>query len=286
MRIPQAVMGAWLAGALSMTVAVSGAIAAEGADVDTTAIDVKVERLRPKREKHPTLRFLKANRNFLRARLDLLREEPRDGVAGAEIIDPRFLAYRDLMQAALSSSDSVRVSDEERQRRTLFSTVTELGQLESQLDQLERLLEAQRGRLTALQADFTGHQRTSLVIVAKGYPVGTDLHALTFALEDGGAVTLTLTDAQRVSLREGGVLELFHGLVEPREQVVEVVVAGNAWPTGDRGYVSLSPSRDRLQFLQLDLSALQATTGAPGLRASTWLMDTNLPISDGAGAQP
>lgn len=248
--------------------------------------EVRVERVRPKREKHPTLRFLKANRDFIRARLDLLREAPGKSLADASAIDPRFLAYGELMQSALAGTDSVRASEDLRQRRELFTSVTELGQLESQLDQLERLLGAQRTRLTALQADFTGHQRTELAVVARGLPVDATVLSFTLTLEDGAPVTVTLSDAQRQSLREGGAVELFHGLVEPRDQVVALTLTGSRWPAGDSGYVSITPARDRLTFLQLDFSALQPEQGTTSLRASTWLLERVADLTDGAGAQP
>jgi len=289
MRPSQSLRCAALAFALGTSMLASSLPALAGAaPVTPTAVatEVQVERVRPGREKHPTLRFLKANRDFIRARLDLLREKPGDALAGAEAIDPRFLAYRELMTAALAGADSVQASEDMRSRRTLFASVTELGQLESQLDQLERLLAAQRQRLTALQDDFTGHQRTALAIVARGYPADATLLTVGFALEDGGQVTITLTDAQRAALREGGALELFHGLVEPRDQVVAVSLAGSQWPAGETGFVSLAPPRDRLTFLQLDFSALRAERGAASLSASTWLLDATAPISDGAGAQP
>ncbi len=262
--------------------------APEGVAVTPTATptEVRVERVKPKREKHPTLRFLKANRNFIRARLDLLRETPGDAVASAEAIDPRLLAYRDIMMAALSAGDSVQTSDQARQRRTLFASVTELGQLESQLDQLERLLAAQRVRMTAMQDDFTGRQRTTLAIVARGFPSASVITQVSVQLEDGAEVTLTLTDAQQSSLRAGGVLELFHGLIEPRDQVVRVAVASGPTPMGELGFISLAPPRDRLTFLQLDFSTLQVSPGVAGMRATTWLLDATASSLEGVGEQP
>ena len=276
------------ASALLLLSMLTASAQAESESVTPTAVatPVSVERVRPKRPKHPTLRFLKANRDFIRARLDLLREKPADALASADAIDPRFLAYQQLMNEALAGADSVTASENLRQRRTLFASVTELGQLESQLDQLERLLDAQQNRLTALQADFTGHQRTSLAIVARGYPVHGTLLSVAFTLEDGGQVTIKLDDAQRAALRTGGVLELFHGLVEPRDQVITVTLAGSPWAADDTGFVTLAPPRDRLTFLQLDLSALAAEQGAANLRATTWLLEAKAPLSDGAGAQP
>src|SRR5690242_20079556 len=61
------------------------------------ATEVKVERIKPKKEKLATLRFLKENRDFIRARYDQLQETPIAGRASAEDLDPRFLAYRAML---------------------------------------------------------------------------------------------------------------------------------------------------------------------------------------------
>ena len=56
----------------------------------TTPAPVKVERVKPHTPKLPTLRFLRTNRDFVRGRLDLLRERgagaqrAEDEVAGAD----------------------------------------------------------------------------------------------------------------------------------------------------------------------------------------------------------
>jgi hypothetical protein len=77
------------------------------------------------------------------------------------------------------------------------------------------------------------------------------------------------------------VVQIFHGFVEPREQVVEVAITGNRWPAGDAGYVTLDPARDRLTLLRLDLSTLRSDQGVPSIQANTWLHDARLHPGDG-----
>jgi hypothetical protein len=255
------------------------------------ATDVRVERVRPKREKHPTLRFLKENRDFIRARFDLLREKPDDHSGSAAAIDPRFLSYQHMLREILSARDSLAVAEDLRQRRDLFQSVTALGELEKELDLMENLLAAQRGRLGVMQADFTGRQQTALAIVVSGYPGDGALATLTITLDDGAPISIALSDEQRESLRRGGMLELFHGLVEPREQVLSIAIGGEGWPADDAGFVTLDPARDRLTFLRMDLTPAHAAQGAASMRASTWLQDTALDgsmvrASDGTPIRP
>jgi hypothetical protein len=247
---------------------------------DPHAAPVRVERVRPKHEKLRTLGFLKDNRDFVRARLDLLREKPLAFHAGAEPIDPRFLAYGAMLDEVRASRDSTATLEDTRQRRELLTSVTELGRLESELDQMDRLLAAQRTRLSALQEDFTGRQRTSLAVVVSGYPQGAPVTSISLTIEGGSTVTIPLTADEQASLARGGALEVFHGLVEPREQVLEVALAGERWPAGDKGFVTLEPPRDRMTFLKLDLAPVQPAGGATSIAASTWLHDDD-PKADG-----
>jgi uncharacterized tellurite resistance protein B-like protein len=238
--------------------------------------EVRVERVRPQREKHPTLRFLKQNIGFLRAELDRLREHalPQSGAAGA--IDLRFLAYRELLAQIMSADDSVSTADDARRRSDLLQSITQLGELESHLDRLDRELAEQRDRLALVQRDFTGDQRTALVVMMSGYPEGPTLTQVTVTLEDGSPLTIPISDPDRETLKTGGVIQIFHGFVEPREQVVEVAVAGDRWPTGDAGYVTLDPARDRLTLLRLDLRGV-SDRGTADIHASTWLNDERIP---------
>lgn len=252
---------------------------ADSTSAPVASTEVRVERIKPDKEKHETLRFLKQNRDFVRRRFDLLREKPVAGSGEAGPIDPRYLGYSKMLAAILADQDSVTRAAEARDRQTLLASITELGQLENQLDQMDRLLASQRARLGVLQNDFTGRQKTALVVVASGWPVDAVLDGITITLEDGSRVNVALTDAQRSSLRDGGVLEVFHGFVEPREQVIELTLAGNRWAVPEPAYVTLDPTRDRITFLRLDLTKVGAS-GAAGMTARTWIHDEALPNGD------
>ena len=96
-----------------------------------TAVEVRVERVRPPRERYATLRFLKENRDFLRSRFDRLRETPTGHEAAAAPIDPRFLMYQHLLADVRTATDSLTAAEESRKRQELFASVTDLGQLEA-----------------------------------------------------------------------------------------------------------------------------------------------------------
>ncbi len=265
----------WLT-CLALAPHAANAAPASRAHATPTATDVRVERVRPHKESHPTLRFLRENRDFIRAALDRTRQQPASGSAAAVSIDPRFLTYRELLAAVAASRDSVALADQAGRSRELLHSVTELGDLEAQLDEFDRQLAAQRARLGVLQADFTGDQRTSLAVVLSGYPPDATPSAVQLTLEDGSLLTVTLSAGERDALRQGGAVQIFHGYVEPREQVVQIALAGGG-AAGDAGFVTLDPPRDRLTLLHLDLSAVRAAEGAPGIHASTWLNDARVP---------
>jgi len=247
---------------------------------------VRVERVRPRHEKIATLRFLKDNRDFLRGRLDRMREKPETAGAQARDIDPRFLAYQGMIRDALAARDSLAVIADDRRRQDLFTSVTELGRLEAQLDEMERLLAEQRSRLGILQADFTGRQQTALAIVVRGWPVDATVATIALTLENGATLSIPVTDEERESLRHGGILQVFHGLVEPREQVIQLSFTGDRWPADDAGYLELDPTRDQLTFLQLDLSTVRLAQGASGISASRWLQDSRLSANEGTETRP
>ncbi|HKQ59162.1 MAG TPA: hypothetical protein VJY35_14975 [Candidatus Eisenbacteria bacterium] len=242
---------------------------------------VEVERIRPRKEKTPTLSFLKDNIDFIRSRFDLLRQKPGDKVGDAGDIDPRFLAYQEMLRDLMAARDSVSVAGDSLERQSLLASITELGKLENQLDLMDGLLAAQRARLGVLQDDFTGRQLTSLVVVLSGFPIDAAVSRVTITLEDGDTLSVPLSAEHMASLQHGGVVEVFHGFVEPREQVVEVAIAGDRWPAGNAGFVSLDPARDRITFLRLDLSRVRPDGGAASIEATTWLHETGLPLGDG-----
>lgn len=245
----------------------AGALAAPGPAVT----EVKVESIKPKKTRHETLRFLKDNKDFLRARLDLLRATSTERGEKAGEIDPRFLNYQRLMRESLAAGDSVASAEAERQGLALLESVSALARLEGEMDLLDSLLAGQRERLLSLQNDFAGRQRTALLILLAGYPRAASLTDLDVTLEDGTTVRVAISEEQRESLRQGGIAQIFYGLVEPRDQIIEVTVKGDAWPGGNRGYLQIDPKIDRVTLLKLDASGVDAARGAPSLRASAWL---------------
>jgi len=251
-----------------------------GARAQEAAV-VQVERVRPKKEKLPTLRFLKENRDFIRAQYDLLRQKRGGDLGDAAEIDPRFLAYQKMLREALAARDTVAAADDSLKRRALLASIGDLARLEEQLDVMDRLLAGQRSRLSVLQEDFTGRQQTALIVVLKGFPARAPVAAVSITLEDGDTLTVPLTQAHRAALERGGIVQIFHGFVEPREQVVEIAIRGERWPAGDQGFVRLAPARDRVTLLRLDLSPVQPDRGATSIEATTWLHDTRLPPGDG-----
>jgi len=260
----------------------AGAVATRAATTPTeTVTEVKVERVRPRPAKLATLRFLKANRDFIRSRYDVTRDHPVAASGGATAVDPRFLAYQRLLAGVLGARDTVARDDDAARSREYLARVGELADLETQLDRMERLLAAQRERLGVVQADFTGHPLTELIVVASGDP-GADAPArLSVALETGDTLVTALDDAQRAVLARGGAVELWRGFVEPRAQVLDLALGGGAWPDASHGYLSLDPPRDRITVVRFDLGAAHPAAGIGGVRASVWLHDTRLPRSDG-----
>jgi hypothetical protein len=280
-------------GPLAPLPARAGAPVVDGAPADVgpgTVTIVQVTREKPAREKHPTLRFLKANRDFIRARFDRLRTEKREAHVGAGELDPRFLAYRSLLAEIALAKDSVRVSAEERERHALFERVGDLGKLEAELDQMERLLAAQQVRLRALQADFAGRQRTELNVMVTGGVLAGVVDSVVVQLEDGTRIVAGLDDTQRQALVRGGAFEVFRGLVEPREQVVEIRLEGEGWSQAGAGYVTLEPVRDRLTFLRLDLSQAHPARGLASVVAGVWRHEEQagapLPAAPAAAEHP
>jgi hypothetical protein len=262
----------------ALALAAPGTATAPPATVpEPTVTVVRIERVKPKKEKLPTLRFLKANKDFIRARFDRLRQESRTAAAHAGDLDPRFLEYRKLLAEIASAKDSVAAAAEARERAALFASVSDLATLERELDQMERLLESQRTRLAVLQADFAGRQRTELDIVLMGHALTGRVDSVAVRLEDGSLYAAGLDSTQRESLRKGGVLEVFRGLVEPREQVLEITLHGEGWSLAAPGYVTLEPRRDQLTFLKLDLSQANPKQGLSSIVAGTWCLDASVP---------
>jgi hypothetical protein len=258
------------AAALLLATTASNLRAAEVPGADETA--VRVQRVKPDHPRLATLRFLGTNRDYLRAELDRLRVKSVQLHGDADAIDPRFLRYGEMVAEARAAGDSAAVADSARAGRELFASVTDLGVLETELDQMDRALAGQRDRLAILQADFAGDQRTALAVVLSGWPGDGAPASLTLSLEDGTQEAITLTPAQLDALRAGGVVQVLHRLIEPREQAFAVAFGAASAP----GWLELDPARDRLNLLRLDLSRL-AGGDAASLAATTWILDDRTP---------
>lgn len=252
---------------------------------ETAVRDVEISRIRPKREKHETLRFLKDNKDFIRARIDLLREKAMAGRTGAADLDPRFLAYESMLAAIQAGRDSAESSEDARKRRELYASVRDLGTLEDQLDQMERLLAAQRTRLGVIEQDFTGLQGTAWIVVLSGR-TPAPIDAVVITMEDGRSRTVELSQEQRDLLERGGALEVAHARIEPREQVITVRIIGRGWAADTDGFLTLDPERDRLTFLRLDLTGATPEAGAPGVHVTRWTHDPASVLDQGTAGTP
>ena len=247
---------------------------------------VHIEREQPRKERTPTLRFLKANRDFIRARFDKLRQESREQAAGADELDPRFLRYRQMLSEVAAGKDSVSASLDARERAALFASVGDLAALERELDLMERMLDAQRARLGVLQKDFAGRQRTELDIVVTGGTLAGRIDSVAVVLEDGTRIAAAIDSTQRAALKHGATFEVFHGLIEPREQVIDVAFLGDGWSRTGHGFITLEPARDRITFLKLDLSQSSPARGITSVIAGTWLLDPQPPTAEASGNRP
>lgn len=261
--------------AAALMLAISGLAVTAVAAVPAGNTVVQLERVRPHREQYPTLRFLKENRDFIRARFDLLREKQVIRPGRAEPIDPRYLTYSSMLAGIQAAGDSVSNAARTRTGLDVLASITQLGQLEAELDLMDRHLARQRERLGMLQADFTGHQQTELVVVLSGYPSTEPIDTVAITLEDGSPLSMPIAPEQRELLRTGGVVQVFHGFVEPREQVVALRITGQRWPAGDSAFVRLFAPRDRKTMLRLHLAPVDAR-GAVSIAATTWLHDEQL----------
>jgi hypothetical protein len=183
-----------------------------------------------------------------------------------------------------AAKDSVAVAAESRERKVLFERVTELAEFERELDQMEGILAAQAKRLGVLHADFAGRQRTELAVLLTGGADAGRVDSVVVRLEDGTRVVTGLDDAQRRSLQVGGLYEVFRGRVEPREQVVELRFVGEGWDQAAPGFVRLTPARDQLTFVQLDLTRAAPARGMSSVSAGTWRLDAPAPARSTADA--
>jgi len=221
---------------------------------DSVIETLKVQREEIKAPKHESLRFLKDHRVFVRSQLDRLRTQvTREHTNGVQILDARYLKLKEMSAAIAAAQDTIGGEQARAAQQSLLSSVTELGKLEASLDLMDSLLVDERARLLWLEKDFVGHQETALVIVIRGL-TGQGLPTGIAIAEENEVTHVTLSDADRASLARGGIAQIFHEFVEPRTHALQVKLEGGAWDTRPASVVTLDAPRDRLTFLELDLS--------------------------------
>lgn len=241
----------------------------------TAVTDSVIETLEVKREEvkapeRASLRFLKDHRVFVRSQLDRLRTQvTREHTDVAEMLDARYLKLQEMSAAIAAAQDTIGGEQARAAQRALLASVTELGELEASLDFMDSLLVDQRHRLLWLEQDLLGHQETALVIVIRGLPGGDVPSAISIS-EEGEVVHATLTPEQCASLAQGGIAQIYHEFVEPRAHALEVRLEGGSWSASPASTVALEATRDRLTFLELDLSRLDRTLASTGLVTRVW----------------
>jgi hypothetical protein len=248
------------------------AVVAAQSDADSVGVieTIEVKRADNQEPKHTSLKFLKDNRVFIRAQLDLLRvQTTRTRTDQAQLIDQRFLLLKQMSAAIAAARDTVSAESLLTAQRQLMTSVTHLGELEGQLVLVENLLAEHRTRLLALEQDFIGHQETALVIVMKGF-AGKPAPSAIVITEDSDVVRVELSPEQRESLAQGGIAQIYHEFVEPRAHVFSVGFEGDGWPVATAIPVTVDAARDRLTFLGLDLTRLDPSRLGVGLLTDVW----------------
>jgi hypothetical protein len=252
------------------TAARADAPASSPAPADSVIETLEVKRAEIKAPEHASLRFLKDNRVFLRSQLDRLRTQvTREHTTGAQMLDARYLKLKEMSAAIAAAQDTIGGEQALAAQRSLLARVTELGELEATLDLMDSLLVDQRARMLWLEQDFLGHQETALVIVVRGLPAGDVPTGISIA-ETGEISQTPLSDEQRASLARGGIAQIYHEFVEPRDHALEVRLHGGAWDTVPAPVVTLNAARDRLTFLELDLSGLDREHASRGPVTRVW----------------
>jgi hypothetical protein len=241
------------------------------ADPQPGVPEVEVQRIQQKEAKVETLRFLKENRDFFRGQLDLLRMTMGDHYSGyGDNLDPRSLMLQEMLAESRAQEDSAAAAGNRGRTRQALESVTELAELEQEMSIMEEMLAKQRARLALLEHDFQGRQETALIVLMSGVPSSGVPDEVVFCEEGGDTYRVSLTELDRSALAEGGLAQLFHSFVEPRELHFHVSVQGEGWNGSSDHPVVVEPERDRLNFLQLDFSHLGSSPKA-SIPARTWV---------------
>lgn len=257
----------FLAGLVWVVVAAS---MPEASAQEETVVTTEVKTRKTEKRDHESLRFLRDNRDFLRSQLDRLRLDTTwERRGSADNLDARYLKMQELAAAIASARDTVDHEGAELERRELMASVSELRDLEMQLDLMDSLLVDQGLRLTWLEEDFLGRQETALVILLKGSP-GEDAPAGLVLTDGNETLHVTLDDTQIASLARGGIVQVDHRLVEPRAHTIAISLEGGDWETRESTVVEIKAQRDKMTFLELDLSGLDPKQPMVALGVDVW----------------
>ena len=230
----------------------------------------KVERLKQKEPKLPTMRFLEENRDFFRARLDaLLLTADFRGLDGRDL-DPRYLRYREMLASIRAARDSAALGETRIAQHDLMQSVAGIEELERDMDSMEKLLGEQHDRLSWLEEDFVGRQRTALVVLLSGVPRAGTPHTVVVQDADGATYRVAIADAARASLARGGATELMHELFEPRDHRLLVSLEGDGWKSTKPVAIALAPVRDKLTFLEIDATGYDPAAAEGALATKSW----------------
>jgi hypothetical protein len=231
--------------------------------------NVQVTRVEEKDSKIQTLRFLEENLDFFRAQLDLLRMTfGEDHFGYGENLDRRSLLLLELLAEGRAQEDSAASMAQQDRARRLMESVAEMTAVEKEMDTMEEMLRQQRERLARLEEDFRGRQETALIVLMSGIPSGGVPEEVLFQEEGGDSYRISLSNIDADALREGGLAQLLHSFVEPRELRYAVSWKGPGGESSPALPVVVVPERDRLNFVELDFAKIDPQGSIP---AHVWV---------------
>jgi len=155
--------------ALVASLILTGAVVAGMAAEQNASEVVEVKRAEVKDPKHSSLRFLRDNRNFLRAQLDQLRLQTTRTSADALPLDARYLRLKEMSAEIAAARDAAAAESLLTAQRNLLESVTQLGELEMELNAIEELLALQRANTMMLYKSNSSH-RLDAAIAGKMLP--------------------------------------------------------------------------------------------------------------------
>jgi hypothetical protein len=225
---------------------------------------IEIQRVKPEQPQKPTLRFLHENLEFLRARLDPLREVREIETQRMGELDPALLRYLALGRS-LAADEQRRAQLEANgaDREALLESVRAIAAFEQELDRISALLDSAAVRVGILEEDFLQRQETVLLCLVRGGNSGLP-DQITLRSEDGRSANLVIDASDARVLQNGGMVQIWHDFLEPRKQTLQLSLGSSTRGT-DIGYMQLDPGRDRLNVLEIDLSQ-----GVGLAQASVW----------------